>query len=402
LSFAIINTGFIQIYNGRRTKDKGQTFFLMNSEILIIGGGVIGLTIARELHKKGFRRITILERGEIGKESSYAAAGMLAPQAETDKTDDFFRFCSESNQLYPQFTAELFDETDVDIELDRSGTLYLAFTDKDVKEIRQRFQWQKSAGLQVEHLSAQETRQAEPFVSPDVLESLFFPNDWQVENRKLLHALQKYCELYGIEIRERAEIKSLLTENGTIIGAETEKEKFSAGKVVLATGAWTSLIKADTFILPKIKPLRGQMISFYTAKRIFSKVIYSPRGYIVPRADGRVLAGATVEDAGFDKSVNAEGIDFVREHALEIAPSLVNLEIQDTWAGLRPFAADGLPIVGAISEIENLLIATAHYRNGILLAPLTAKILAEKIAENKDSDYMDVFSPNRFLAVGAF
>jgi len=368
-------------------------------KILIIGGGVIGLTIARELHKKGFSQITILERASIGKESSYAAAGMLAPQAETDKRDEFFHFCSESNSLYPQFARELFDETDVDIELDRSGTLYLAFTNEDVREIRNRFEWQKNAGLEVEHLTARETRQAEPFVSPDVLESLFFPNDWQVENRKLLHALQKYCELYGIEIRENAEVKSLLIENNRVTGAETETEKFPAEKVVLATGAWTSLIKTGNFVLPRVTPIRGQMISFYTAKRIFSKVIYSPRGYIVPRADGRVLAGATVEDAGFDKSVNAQGIDFVREHALEIAPSLVNLEIQDTWAGLRPFAPDGLPVMGEFSEIENLSIATAHYRNGILLAPLTAKILADKIANGIDSDYLRFFNPKRFLKV---
>lgn len=368
----------------------------MNSEILIIGGGVIGLSMARALHKKGLRRITILERGFVGKESSYAAAGMLAPQAETDKIDDFFRLCSQSNQLYPQFAAELFDETDVDIELDRVGTLYLAFNDEDVEEIRRRFEWQKSARLEVEHLSARETRQAEPFASPDVRESLFFPNDWQVENRKLLHALHKYCELYDIEIRENTQIETLLTENNRITGAETAKEKFHAEKTILATGAWTSLIKTGTFSLPEIKPLRGQMISFYTAKRIFSKVIYSPRGYIVPRADGRILAGATVEDAGFDKSVNAEGIDFVRAHALEIAPSLVNLEIRDTWAGLRPFAADGLPILGEFPGVENLFVATAHYRNGILLAPLTAKILAEKIAEDKDSDYLDFFSPRRF------
>jgi glycine oxidase len=368
----------------------------MNSEILIIGGGVIGLSLARELHKKGFRRITILERGEIGKESSYAAAGMLAPQTETDKDDDFFRLCAESNQIYPQFAAELFEETDVDIELDQSGTLYLAFTENDVKEIRHRFEWQTKAGLQVEHLSARETTQAEPFASPDVLESLFFPNDWQVENRKLLHALRKYCELFGIEIRENVEIKNLLIENKKIVGAETVKEKFSAETVVLATGAWTSFIKAGALDLPKIKPLRGQMISFFTAKRLFSKVIYSPRGYIVPRADGRVLAGATVEDAGFDKGITSEGIDFVRERALEIAPSLVNLDIQDKWAGLRPFAADGLPILGKFAEIENLFIASAHFRNGILLAPLTAKILAEKIAENSDSEYLRIFNPQRF------
>jgi glycine oxidase len=368
-------------------------------EILIVGGGVIGLVIARELHKKGFRRITILERGLIGKEASFAAAGMLAPQAETEKQDDFFHLCSESLNLYPKFAKELFDETDVDIELDRNGTLYLAFTDKDVEEIRRRFEWQKQAGLTVEHLHAEDARRIEPFISPDVREALFFPNDWQVENRELLYALHKYAELNGIEIREDTEIKNLLIENGKVAGAETATEKFYAEKVVLATGAWTSLIKLGDYALPfEVKPMRGQMISFHTAKRLFSKVIYSPRSYLVPRFDGRILAGATVEDAGFDKSVNQSGIDFLRDHALEIAPSLVNLEVQDAWAGLRPFAVDGLPILGELTEIENLFIAAAHYRNGILLTPITAQILADKIAENEDSEYLRIFSPQRFQA----
>lgn len=366
------------------------------SDVLIVGGGIIGLSLARQLHKKGIRKITIIERGEIGREASYAAAGMLAPHAETEKEDDFYYFCDESNRLYPNFADELFDETDVDIELDKNGTLYLAFTEKDVIEIRRRFEWQKSAGLPVEHLTARETRQIEPFVSPDVLESLFFPNDWQVENRKLIYALGKYCELYGIEIRENAEIKNLLIENGKIIGAETGAEKFYAEKTALATGAWTSLIKAESFALPPVKPIRGQMLSFQTAKRLFEKVIYSPRGYLVPRADGRILAGATIEDAGFDKSVNDAGIELLRDHALEIAPTLENLEISEKWAGLRPFAPDGLPVLGGCSEIENLFIATAHYRNGILLAPLTAQVLANKIAENLDSEYLEIFNPQRF------
>ncbi len=366
------------------------------SDVLIGGGGIIGLSIARKLHQKGIRKITILERRAIGKEASYAAAGMLAPHAETDKLDDFFYFCNESNLLYPRFAGEIFDETGVDIELDKSGTLYLAFTEEDAAEIRRRFQWQKSTGLQVEHLTARETRQTEPFISPDVLESLYFPNDWQVENRKLLRALQKYCEINKIETRENAEIKNLLIENGKVIGAETESEKFTAETVVLATGAWTSLIKAGNVVLPQVKPIRGQMISFHTAKRLFGKVIYSPRGYIVPRADGRILTGATVEDAGFDKSVNESGIALLRNHALEIAPGLVNLDIYESWAGLRPLAADGFPVLGKFAEIGNLFVATAHYRNGILLAPLTAQILADKIAENLDSKYLKIFNPQRF------
>jgi glycine oxidase len=267
-----------------------------------------------------------------------------------------------------------------------------------VREISRRYEWQKRAGLRVEHLSARETLQAEPFVTPDVRESLFFPNDWQVENRRLLQGLRKYAELNQIEIVENAEIVNLLIENNRIIGAETVDEKFFAATVVLATGAWTALIKSESVVLPDVKPIRGQMISYQTAKRLFNKVIYSPRGYIVPRADGRILIGATVEDVGFDKSVTDAGTNFLRETSLEISPSLGNLEIHEKWAGLRPAAADGLPILGAFSEVENLFIATAHYRNGILLAPLTAKIIAEKIVENKNSDYLKIFSPQRFQA----
>lgn len=372
------------MYLGGKTRD-----------ILIIGGGIIGLSLARALHKKGFKRIAVLEKGETGREASYAAAGMLAVQSETDKPDEFFDFCSESNRLFSQFAEELFQETGVDIELDREGTLYLAFDETEVEKIKKRFDWQKKAGLAVEKLSAIETHKLEPFVSPDILGSLYFPNDWQVENRKLLRALEKYCELYGIEIRENTEVKNLLIENRKIAGAETETEKFRAETVILATGVWTSLIKAGSFLLPEIKPVRGQMIEFQTAKRLFGKVIYSPRGYLVPRRDGRILSGATVEDAGFDKTVSESATGFLRENALEIAPGLVNLDIRDQWVGLRPFASDGLPVLGAFGEIENLFIATAHYRNGILLAPATAKVLAEKIADKKHSEFLDKFSPRR-------
>jgi glycine oxidase len=366
------------------------------TEVLIIGGGVIGLSIARELHKKGVGKLTILERGQVGAEASFAAAGMLAPNAETDKLDDFFHLCNDSNKLYPTFAQALFDETGSDIELERSGTLYAAFTDADVKEIRRRFDWQKSAGLAVELMNAESVRRLEPFISPDVREALFFPNDWQVENRKLLAALRKYAEINQIEIVENAEVTSLTIENGKINGAETKQKTFAAEIVVLATGAWTSLIKTGGFSMPEVKPIRGQMLSFQTAKRLFQTVIYSPRGYLVPRLDGRILVGATVEDVGFDKTTTDAGINFLRENALEIAPSLVNLNIAEKWAGLRPFAADGLPVLGAFPEVENLLIATAHYRNGILLAPVTAEIIADKVVGSVESKYLKAFSPRRF------
>lgn len=367
------------------------------NKVLIIGGGVIGLSIARQLKKQGINDITILEKGVLGKESSYAAGGMLAPHAETDKFDDFFYFCRESLNLYSDFAEELFSETGVDIELDKEGTLYLAFESDDQQEILERYEWQKQAGLEVEYISATDIHKLEPFVSPDVLEGLFFPNDWQVENRKLLLALQKFCELNAIKVIENTEITKLLFENGKLKGAASGANIFFADTVVLATGAWTSLILTESFSLPKVKPIRGQMVAFQTAKRLFSKVIYSPRGYLIPRQNGRIIAGSTSEDIGFDKFVTDLGLDIIREKALEIAPSLVNLEINDSWAGLRPFAADSLPFLGELAE--NLFIATAHYRNGILLAPATAKIMAEKIVNNTDSRYFESFSPNRLRSL---
>ena len=386
--------------------------FSKTADILIIGGGIIGLTLAGSLRKKGVEKIIIIEKNyTCGAEASSAAAGMLAPQSEANCADDFFRFCSQSRDLYPNFAAELFEETGVDVELDQSGTLYLAFSENDSKEIGERFEWQKKVDFPVEFLSAQDARKVEPFISPDVREALFFPNDWQVENRKLLGALEKFAELNGIEIFVGSEVKKLLLRKGTfvedskVLGAETSEGQFFADTIVLATGAWTSLINNFTVAdsehiiggLPTIRPIRGQMICFKPKNRLFSKVIYSPRGYIVPRGDGRILAGATVEDVGFDKSVTQSGVEFLRRNSTEISPILANLEIYDKWSGLRPRTADGLPKFGTLSaSYKNLFLATAHYRNGILLAPLTAKILADKIVDDVDSEYLEIFSTHRY------
>jgi glycine oxidase len=375
-----------------------------SSDILIIGAGVIGLSIARALNKHGLKNILVVERGLAGAEASYAAAGMLAPQSEADCADDFFKFCRASNDLYPVFSQQLREETAVDIELDQSGTFYLAFTEKDVAEIRQRFEWQQLTGLPVELLTCSEVLKAEPNISPAVREALYFQQDTQVENRKLLAALQKYAELNGIDIRQHAEIKVLITDKDRVIGAiSTSGEKFYADTTILATGAWTPLIKLRETTVPIIvKPIRGQMICFDSRpQRLFKKVIYTPRGYVVPRSDGRLLVGATAEDKGFNKTVTDEGIERLRQTATEISPIFSGLEISDSWAGLRPASPDGLPILGKLLDIKGLIVATGHFRNGILLAPITAEIVAEMVAIGKKSEFFEIFGPQRFRAARA-
>ena len=371
------------------------------SQVLIIGGGVIGLSIARELSRLGVDRIRVVDKGRPGGEASYAAAGMLVPNAENEEVDHFYRFCDESRLTFPELAAELLDETGIDIELDRSGTLYAAFSNADLDHIEKRFEVQRSAGIPVSRLSAAETLELEPAISPRVLASLYFPNDWQVENRKLLLALIKYVRNSGIEIIENFPVDSLIVEGGKVSGVVAGDRRLTANVTVLATGAWTSFIKVAGKALPfTVKPIRGQMISFKPVTRPFSHLIYSPRGYLVPRADGRILIGATVEDVGFDKETTADAFRQLSDAAVEIAPFLANEPVVEHWAGLRPFANGGRPIIGPVPGYDKMLIATAHYRNGILLAPLTAKVVAEFIVSGSHSRYFDHFGVSDRSAAG--
>ncbi|HEX6125735.1 MAG TPA: glycine oxidase ThiO [Pyrinomonadaceae bacterium] len=360
----------------------------MNPEVLIIGGGVIGLTIARELVRRGVERITVVERGTIGAEASWAAAGMLAPNIEAPLSDGFHRFCSESLDLYPDLSDELLSETGIDIELDRSGTICIALTENDAAHLP------RHGG---ERLSGAEIFDIEPALSRQVPEGILFRNDWQVENRKLMTALRRSAENRGIRLLEHTEVSELLTDGNRVTGARTSKGDLNAETTVLATGAWTSLIKIGTAAVGfDVKPIKGQMAAFETGTGMLRHVVFSPRGYLVPRANGRLLVGATVEDVGFDKSITVEGIDSLTRAAFEMAPGLTEFAVVETWAGLRPFAADALPVIGPVPGFEDVIVATAHYRNGILLAPCTARIVADKIVDGGHSDFFDLFRPDRF------
>lgn len=374
---------------------------MANYDVLIVGGGVIGLTLARELRRLGVRRIAVVERGRVGQEASFAAAGMLAPNAENEIVDDFYRFCDGSRSMFPEIAGELLAETAIDIELDRSGTVYAAFTEVDSEHLGMRYARQVEAGIPVEQWSAEEARKAEPCLAENVRESLYFPNDWQVENRKLLAALKAYATANGIDLIEETPIHSPVVEGSKVSGVVTGARTLSAQATVLATGAWTSLIKIAGAAVPfGVKPVRGQMISYAPPDRMFSRVVYSHRGYLVPRADGRILAGATVEDVGFDDRVTPEAVDLLRRTAVEMAPCLDEVPIDDAWAGLRPLASDGLPVIGPMPGYDNLFVTTAHFRNGILLAPISAKILAERIVNASDSKYLDLFGIDRFFERG--
>jgi glycine oxidase len=374
------------------------------ADVVVIGGGVIGLTIARALALRGAGDICLIERASLGHEASFAAAGMLAPQAEANSQDDFFRLATRSRDLYADFAASLHEETGIDVELDTTGTLYVALTYHDLVEIEKRYAWQTAAGLPVEMLTQSQTQQIEPCISPSVLAALRFPLDVQVENRRLLSALANSVSKLGVSMLMGTSVESVKIEEDRIEGVQTSRGFISCQAAVVAAGTWSSFIKfapASQKPAPAVEPVRGQMISFDARPQVTRHVIYSPRGYIVPRRDGRLLAGSTSERAGFAKQVTAGGIASILKNAQEISPSVSALPIVDTWAGLRPRAPDNLPVLGPCDEIGGLFYATGHYRNGILLAPVTGELIAEAVVGGVTSPLLGPFSPSRFDLVRA-
>jgi glycine oxidase len=414
----------------QRTTDHGQlTFFVLThhtsnfnsmrdgdelpegADAVVVGGGVIGLSVARELGRRG-ARVVLLERGAAGAESSWAAAGMLAPQVEADSADAFFAFAVSSRDAYPDFARELEAESGINIELDLTGTLYLAFTETDEEECARRCDWQMRAGLQVEQLTAREVRALEPQLSARVRSALRFPLDGQVENRRLIDALVRACEACGVRVIAQTEVTSIKVEDGRgATGVETARGTIRANSVVVAGGAWSSRLllarsnvnfdrRGSDAACPRIEPVRGQMLCFAprsTPPPLVRHVVYSPRGYIVPRRDGRLLAGTTTEHAGFDKSLTEAGRHAITTYAREIAPAVAELNLSDAWAGLRPRAADDWPVIGRCDDVPNLFYATGHYRNGILLAPQTGALVARMILERGSTpDMLKPFTPERF------
>ena len=371
-----------------------------SANVVIIGGGVIGLSIAHALARRGVREVMLIERGRPGAEASWAAGGILAPQVEADRLDDFFQLACASRDLYLAFAESLKAETGVDVELDTTGTLCLGFTSKDESELRGRYEWQKGAGLEVEWLTGETVRRLEPCVSANVSCALRFPRDVQIENRHLISALVRANEELGVQLLTGSSVNALRIKNERVCGVETANGFVDTPVVVVAAGAWASFIKSPDANLPAItiEPVRGQMLCFAARPQITRHVLYSSRGYLIPRCDGRVLAGSTAEHVGFDKSTTGAGADAIKSMAIDCAPGMAALPMIDSWAGLRPRAKDSLPVLGPCKEIKGLFYATGHYRNGILLAPITGRVIADAIVDGVNPESIQAFSPDRFGA----
>jgi glycine oxidase len=376
-------------------------------DVIVVGGGVIGLTLAWRARERGLS-VTVLEAGEIGMGTSHVAAGMLAPVAEVEFGDAgqaVLELGLRSAEMWPEFAAELERCSGEQVGLLRTGTLVLARDEDEARELERQIVFRESLGLRMTRLRPSEAREREPALAPTVRLALEAPEDHSVDPRLVLVALRRACELVGVDLRERAPVTRVELDqlSARVTGVVLQDgELVSARHVVLAAGAWTSQIEG----LPEharvsMRPVKGQILRLRdpAGPGLLRRVVRFEGGYLVPRADGRYLLGATVEERGFEEQATAGGVYELLREAHELLPGVSELQIEQLCVGLRPGTPDNVPVIGA-GALAGLIWATGHHRNGILLAPLTAELVLQTLlGEQAGSPLLSVCDPGRFAAL---
>ena len=349
-------------------------------DVVIVGGGIIGLSLSIALRKRG-ATVLIVERGEPGREASYAAAGMLA-DSSLETPPILQPLATASARLYPEFVHELQDESGVDVDLRDQGTIFILSPERVCE-------WPELAR---DHPLPTPLAELEPGLADAKRPSIYL-KERSVDPRALTSAALRAARHRGVDISSGTAVTAVLLSNGTVAGVRSDRTSYSAPAVVNCAGAWAGQLPPRQF---PTRPVKGQMLSVVSACRdLVRHVIRAPEVYLVPRSDGRILVGATVEEAGYDKRTDVDTIQRMHQAAIGLVPSLSQGRMLEAWAGLRPGSPDSLPILGA-TRIPGYFVATGHFRNGILLAPITAQVMAQVITGTSPEHDMSPFSPERF------
>jgi glycine oxidase len=349
------------------------------ADVLVVGAGLIGCGIAYELAKRG-AAVTVLDRAEPARAASWAGAGMLAPFSEEIPDATMLALCRESLARYPAFVEELRERSGVDARFRREGTLHVALDQARMAELAAYAQTFRANGGEVRVLDRGAVLEREPLLAKDLVGGVFVANEAQVDNRRLGRALVAACESLGVRFQRVDEV-ALEADARRVRGVRTSHGFDAAASVVNAAGAWAgSLPGVPEFARVAVRPIAGEMLAIALPAGAMRALVWLGHRYLVPRDDGRLLVGATVEERGFDARVTAAGLHDLLEAALAVAPSLASFSVVETWAGLRPGSADGRPILGA-TRLDGYFVASGHYRNGILLTPISARGLADLILD---------------------
>jgi len=351
-------------------------------DVVVVGGGIIGLAVAWRARERGASTL-VLERGETGQGTSRVAAGMLAPVAEAEFGDSARRLLElglRSAELWPAFAAELQERAGIDVGLLRTGTLLLARDQDEARELERQLAFRQSLGLRVERLRPSQAREREPALAPSMRLAIEAPEDHSVEPRAVLAALRRACELAGVQLREHAPVAAIEHDGEDVSGVVlADGEAIGASALVLAAGAWSEqLAGLPTHARVPVRPVKGQILRLRdpAGPGLLRRVVRFQGGYLLPRGDGRYVLGASVEERGFELAPTAGAVHELLRDAHELLPGISELEIEELSVGLRPGTPDNAPLIGA-GALGGLLWATGHYRNGILLAPLTAELIVE-------------------------
>ena len=359
----------------------------------IAGGGVIGGAIALELSRAGMR-VGLFDRQQPGQEASWASAGILSPAPESPGMIAMVPLGKTSLSLYPEFVAQVEEISGKSTGFRAKGTLEALFSHDTKAELSTIIALHHGLGLKAEPLRPEDARELEPALSEDVEAAVLRPDECSVDNRALTTAVLDAAQKSGAEIFSDAGVKAIWREGSRCKGLLLQNERVEAKWTIIAAGCFSAAIEGAAAYAP-VRPAKGQMVSLRADDVMIQRVLWSEHVYLVPRNDGRILAGATIEYVGFDKRTTAGGIEKILSAAIELAPGLSNARIEETWAGLRPDTPDHLPILGP-TDVDGLMMATGHFRSGILLTPITARLVREWITEQRVSADWDRFSPLRF------
>ncbi len=365
-------------------------------DAVVVGGGIVGLASAWRASQRGLH-VCVLERGEPGQGASGTAAGILAPDTDTEPgRESFVALAHRSGELYPDFVAELEAETGHDVGYERSGTLLVALDRDEVASVRRELDLHRRLGLTSEWLGPSECRRLEPGLSPTCAGGLHVPHEAHVDPRRLVAALVDAVRGAGGEVRGGAEVVGGLVEAGRLRGVATAAgDEIPCERVVLAGGAWAASAGLASEP-PPLRPVKGQIVRLRAPADSLpaTRLVRSEWVYIVTRRTGEVLVGATVEDRGFDTTVTAGGVHELLREAYRALPEIAELELGEVSASLRPAMPDGNPLIGEWGG-EGLVVAVGHYRNGILLAPITADAVAAILAGDAPPPEVEPFAPVR-------
>jgi glycine oxidase len=343
-------------------------------------------------------RTVLVERGELATEASRAAAGMVAPQAETEHPGPLLLLGVESRRRYPEWVARVQDESGLDVEYRRDGILYLALDRADARLLAARARWQRRLGLQVLDVGARQARRlAGPAVLPSrIALACHFPDDHRVNNERLVVAVGVAARRAGVRILAHTPALAIEGRRGAVAGVRTAAGPIATRVAVNAAGAWAADIRLPgRAVPPPVFPVRGQMLVLRGTPGALGLPLYTRRAYLVPRPDGRVLLGSTRERAGFDKRVTMGAAAQLLGAAAAMAPGLAGLTLVDVYAGLRPGTPDGLPVLGAARNLRGLFYATGLYRSGILLAPAVAAAIADLVVDGRTALPVRGLGPRR-------